>query len=193
MSKLIRIMILITCVVSVGLGAEHASGVQADMVGQGFSYRLLSNSGWGAEMVVNGWYDMKDSTYGAGGELRLLKRFNTMDRVKLYLGLAGGYWQFENYYTLSWTDTLGYIQESEHFYAQEGYSIVGLVGVDLILFTIGENAGITLSPEFQFGYYTMPNRVDEDWIQEGEAEDYEEPRETMMISPGAGIGFKYFF
>jgi len=191
MNKLITVLILIICFTSVGIGAEHAFGLQADMVGQGYSYRLLTNSGWGAEVVFNGCYSLIDSTYEYGGEFRLLKRFKPWDRVKIFLGLAGGYWQFENHSTLEWEDSLGYYHQSEHFYAQDGYSVVGLVGVDLILFNIGESAGISVSPEFQFGYYTMPNREDYQSIQEGA--DFKAPKETRMIFPGAGIGLKYFF
>lgn len=191
MAKLKTVVILIACFAAVGFGAEHALGLQADMVNQGYSYRLLSSGGWGAEMVVKGWFDLEDSTHSIGGEFRLLKRFNTLDRVKIYIGLGGGYWQFEDYYTLEWEDSLGYYQKSEHCYDQSGISVVGLVGVDLILFEIGEKSGITVSPEFQFGYYTMPDRVYDDWIQEGA--DYDAPEEVEMISPGIGIGLKYFF
>jgi hypothetical protein len=191
MVKLNAIVFLTVCLVAVGLGAEQAVGLQADMVNQGFSYRLLSSGGWGAEAVVKGRYDIKDSTYNFGGEFRLIKRFNTLDRVKLYLGFSGGYWQFENNFTLEWSDSLGYYHQSENPYSQSGYSVVGLVGVDLILFTIGEKSGVTVSPEFQFGYYTMPNRIDYESIQEGA--DFEVPNETRMISPGVGIGIKYFF
>ena len=191
MKRLSIAIILVVCLTVIGSGAEHAFGLQGDMVGQGFSYRVLTNSGWGAEMVVNGWFDVEDRTYGAGGEIRFLKRFNTKNKVKIFLGLGGGYWQFENYFTLTWHDSLGYQQHSEHFYEQSGYSIAGLVGVDLILFEIGEKSGITISPEFQFGYYTMPNEIHDEWIHEGE--DYKVPEETRMISPGAGIGLKYYF
>lgn len=181
--------ILIVCLAVGSVAAEHSLGVHAGMVNQGYSYRLLSASGWGAEMILKGWYDLTDSTYSYGGEFRLLKRFNPESRVKIYLGLSGGYWQFEDYYTLEWHDDTGYYHTEQHLYDQTGLSVVGLVGVDLLVFEAGEKSGIYVSPEFQFGYYTFPNREDNVRLEEST----DTLKAERSISPGAGIGVKYFF
>lgn len=192
MIKMSKIASLLLYLVAVGWAAEHSVGLRADMVGQGFAYRFLTNSGWGAEIVALGRYDLSDSVYNFGTELRILKRFDTSPRLKIYLGAAGGFWQFQDYYWFSWVDDTGYYHDEQVLYIQNGISGAALVGVDIKLFEFG-SSGLCVAPEFQFGYYSTPNRHSYyyDPLQEGE--EPELPKPDRFIMPGAGIGLYYYF
>ncbi|MEA3311374.1 MAG: hypothetical protein U9Q76_04055 [candidate division WOR-3 bacterium] len=189
MYKLRAILFLAVLGLVVSSFAGQAVGMQADMAGQGFSYRLLSRSGLGAEIVGRGWYDMGDSTYTVAGELRLLKFFNPHERFSIYVGLGAGAWRFKERYTVWWEDDDEEYQEEERLRTQTGISTVGLVGLDVTLLKLGESSGISVAPEIQFGYYTMPVRVYN--MERGESLEYYAPR--RFISPGVGIGLRYFW
>jgi len=190
MKKSAIILVLSSLAVFTALDAEQSLGIQADMVGQGIAYRYLLPSGFGAEIVGRGRYDLTEKTYDLGGELRLLKHFDTYDRLRIFLGLGGGGWQFKEKY---W-EWVGYDEDSNYVYeerirTQTGISAVALVGLDLIVFQMGENSGLSIAPEFQFGYYSMPRRIY--YVERGESLDDYEP--SRLISPGVGIGLRYFW
>lgn len=168
--------------------ASQAVGVQADMVGQGFSYRILSRGGFGVEIVARGVMDLAENTSSFGGELRLLKYFNMDKRVRFFAGAAVGAWQIQDNYW-HWLDD----STSEELpYTRQGISSAALFGIDIVCVKIGEHSGLSVAPEVQFGYYSMPGYLyGQRYVVEGE--DYSPPEPLRFISPGVGIGLKYFW
>lgn len=168
--------------------ASQAVGVQADMVGQGLSYRILTPGGFGAEIVGRGWMDSDDDEYSFGGELRLLKFFNPSSRIHVFTGIAAGAWQKQDFWIVdtNYEDTL---PGDSAWFKQTGFSSVALIGLEIVLARFGERAGISVTPEFQFGYYTMPQY----YYPLDERYPPDQPQPVRMISPGAGIGLRFFF
>lgn len=165
------------------LAASQAIGLSADFVEQGFSYRLLTQSGLGAEIVASATMNTSDSSYHFGAELKLLKYFNMDRRIRFYVGAAAGGWQLRDTYWL-WNDTT-YIDSA---ITQQGVSAAAIFGVDFLLLEFGEGTGISVAPEIQFGYYTMPATY-----YYYDLSYTTEVTPTRFISPGLGIAVKYSF
>jgi hypothetical protein len=162
--------------------ASQALGLSADFIEQGLSYRLLTRGGLGAEIVASAGMDSGDSSYHFGAELRLLKYFNMDKRIRFYVGAAAGGWQLKDTYWV-WQDTMEVKQEI----TQQGISTAALFGVDFLVLESGEGTGLSIAPEVQFGYYTLPATY-------YYYLDYPYPLEPeRFVSPGLGISLKYSF
>lgn len=156
--------------------AEQGFGVQADMVGQGLTYRLMSAGGFGGEVVLRGLvkqYASDSFTYSVAGELRFVKQFAVRSDIRIYVGGAAGLWQKSMPYQDVSTDTMP---------VQTGLSLAGVVGLDWIMLELDDGKGISLVPELQFGYYNWPSNPWESTV---------DPR--VFILPGVGIGLRYIF
>ncbi len=162
--------------------ASQAIGLQADFIEQGLSYRFLTQSGLGAELVAHADMNIADSVYNFGAELRLLKYFNMDKRIRFYVGAAAGGWQKKGTYEY-WINDSTY---GTRTVIQQGISSAALFGVDFLIAEFGEGTGLSVAPEVQFGYYTMPSYY--------YYYDYNYPPEPeRFISPGLGISVKYSF
>ncbi|MBA7603656.1 hypothetical protein ES703_10771 [subsurface metagenome] len=167
-SKMIAGFLSVLCLAGV-ISAEQGIGLQADMIGQGLVYRLLSASGVGIEMVGRVYVFPSGNRleYNARGELRVLKLFNPDRRVRFFIGGGAGYWRIQDWdyywdgddYTYSWE-------------TRWGTSVAALLGFDVIVVQMEDGSGLTLMPEVQLGYYTFRY-------------------EDMWIGPGVGIGLRY--
>lgn len=171
--------------------AGQSIGLQADLMGQGLSYRIMTANGYGAELVARGRMDLVDSTYNFGAELRLLKLFNLDKRLRFYAGAGAGFWQVnDRYYAgIDATDSSDIFE----LFTQQGFSAAAIFGLDILLFQFSDGSGISIAPEIQFGYYSLPGSYYYPLYGEEKAMDYGPPEPSRFISPGAGIGLKYNF
>lgn len=184
MNKFLKATLALILLVGAARGVQHGIGMQADMVGQGYAYRLLTPSGWGAEIVGRAHYELKEETFDLGGEARILKFFEIWDRMNIFVGVGAGAWQERDIYyeQIRIDDTT--FQRVEQIWTQGGYSGAALAGVEIVVFELSQTSGFSITPEFQFGYYSRPG-----WDYSIE----EEPQPRQFISPGVGIGFRYYF
>jgi hypothetical protein len=165
--------------------SEQGIGMQADLISQGIAYRLLSRNGVGFEIAGRAilYPEQGDFNYNISSELRVLKLFNPGRRIRFYLGGGLGYWNRKEYERQSiWVDEQRY--EVDEWVTQQGISIAVLLGLDIMVFKFDETHGLSVSPEIQFGYYTLPGDLS---YYEGEWK----PEPERWVLPGAGIGFRY--
>jgi len=178
--------VLLLSGVLASLGAEQGIGMQADMLGRGFCYRLIASNGLGGEIVGHGWMfiDEDDSlSYRTGIELRLLKLFNFRPRIRIHVGAGVGGWQ-QRQFRYVYLGPPSYDTELR-LVTQRGTSIACLCGVDWVILRTAEGRGISIMPELQFGYYTRPDDSYPETISASTV--------STFISPGAGIGFRYIW
>ncbi|MBD3287098.1 hypothetical protein GF359_10575 [candidate division WOR-3 bacterium] len=168
-NKIATAIIIILSMTSLA-NAEQGFGMQADMIGQGLSWRLLGPRGAGIELVARGNVNpgSEELEYYARGELRLLKFFNPEGKGRIYIGIGTGYFRSHetNYY---------YGPDSTSLDTDWGISSAVILGLDLVLLQLDDGSGITVLPELQIGYYSFDYRT-EPWI-----------------GPGAGIGIRYIW
>ncbi|TET22876.1 MAG: hypothetical protein E3J71_04655 [Candidatus Stahlbacteria bacterium] len=166
--------------------AEQGIGMQADFLGQGLAYRLLSEKGFGFEIVARGRFDNPQtgsSTYHMAGALRILKIVNPDNRFRIYLGAGVGAWYVKGWFE-DWDD-----YEYEDYWdwwsleTKWGLSTAFIVGADWLLFKMGKDRWLSVTPELQAGFYSRPSRsyYGRDY--------YNEP--YFFASPGVGIGLRY--
>jgi hypothetical protein len=166
------------------LHAEQGVGMQTDFLGQGLAYRLLSEQGFGFEIVARGRLNnsvTSPSTYRVAGALRILKIVNPDNRFRFYLSAGAGAWLLKGWFE-QWDD---YRYEVWSLETKWGLSTAFIVGVDWLIFKIGENNWLSVTPEVQAGLYSRPGRH-----YYGD-HYYSEP--YTFVSPGVGIGLRYIW
>jgi len=173
-----------------GLGtpllAEQGVGMQADFLGRGLAYRLLSAEGFGFEIVASGWLDdpqISHSTCHVAGALRILKIVNPDNRFRIYVGAGVGAWYVKGWF--EYGDDYEY-EDSWDWWSLEtkwGFSTAFIVGADWLVFKMGENNWLSVTPEVQGGLYSRPGRH--------YYGDYYYSEPYSFVSPGVGIGLRY--
>lgn len=186
MTRKVTLLLLLAAGLSTPVLAEQGIGMQADFLGQGLAYRLLSEKGFGFEIVARGRFDnpqTDSSTYHMAGALRILKIVNPDNRFRIYLGAGVGAWYVKGWFE-DWDD-----YEYEDYWdwwsleTKWGLSTAFIVGADWLLFKMGKDRWLSVTPEVQAGFYSRPSRsyYGRDY--------YNEP--YSFASPGVGIGLRY--
>lgn len=179
---------MVVSLLLVGLGtplhAEQGIGMQADFLGQGLAYRLLSEKGFGFEIVARGRFDNPQagfSTCHMAGALRILKIVNPDNRFRIYVGAGVGAWYVKGWFEY-WDD---YEYEVWSLETKWGLSTAFIVGADWLIFKMGENNWLSVTPEVQGGFYSRPGSSYYGFGREYYSSPY------SFASPGVGIGLRY--
>lgn len=177
-SKWLILLLLLSGLASASR-AEQAVGMQADMLGRGITYRILSPSGLGGEVIAHGRIDPADTTtYRTGLELRFLKLINPENKLRVYVGAGAGLWAVKAWYT-DYYD-YDYVQELHSF---QGVSLAFVGGVDWKILDIGESSALAVSLEVQAGFYSRPGDT--------YGYPYYHSSPSAYPSPGIGTGIRY--
>jgi hypothetical protein len=165
--------------------AEQAVGMHADFLSQGLVYRLLSEAGFGFEVMGRAAFSQQNNApgyYNLSGAVKILKIVNPGRRFRVFLGAGVGAWQVQGEFYDPYADYYADYWYSYTLETKWGMSTAFVMGVDWLIFKAGEN-WISVVPELQAGYYSRPGGYGGYY--------YEGP--YSFVSPGVGIGLRYVF